>query len=133
MALLQPAARLRVGDERAHLGTEPGRVERLLQVGNQRVHITRAVATLENLSRALIELHHALGIEQHVSVLSRFPLQAKELADRQTIGGWRGAAGAWLVVHCGKAFSIESSMVHRMSSLNCRMSSARSCCSRRVK
>src|SRR5579864_8546080 len=37
------------------------------------------------------------------------------------------------IVHCGKAFSIESSMVQRMSSLNCRISSARSCCSRRVK
>src|SRR5260370_23785148 len=133
MALLQPAAQLRVGNERTHFGTESGRVERLLQVGDQGAHIARAVATFEDFRRALIELHHPFGVEQHVSVLSGLPLQTKELADRRTIGGWHGAAGAWQIVHCGEAFSIESSIVHRMSSLNCRISSARSCCSRRVK
>jgi hypothetical protein len=37
------------------------------------------------------------------------------------------------VAHAGYAFSMASSIDHKISSLNCRMSSARSCCARVVK
>ena len=89
-----------------------------------------AVAALEDLAGAAVELDHAFRIQQHVRVLRRLPLQAeaaRRCAARRVVGR-RARSLASPVARSAMA----SFIVHRMSSLNCRISSARSCAARRA-
>ena len=56
-----------------------------LQVGHQAGHVALAVELIQDGTGAVVELHHAFGIEQHVAALGLFPLQAP--AGAQTING----------------------------------------------
>ena len=77
---------------------------------------------LKRCDGALVQLHHALRVEQHVAGLRRLPLQAEAMADAGDGGGRRSHG------YCTPYFrAIASFMAQRMSSLNCSTSSARSC------
>ena len=86
-----------------------------------------AVAALQDLAGAAVELDHAFGVQQHVAVLRRLPLQAK--AARRCAAGMVSLS----VAHAFTPYfsAIASFIAHRMSSLNCSTSSARSCCGAR--
>ena len=73
---------------RRHPGAPPAKaaergIERQLQRGHDLRHRARAVTALEDLPRALVELDHALGVEQHMGVLHRLPLQPEAGRDRR--------------------------------------------------
>ena len=63
--------REKVGHVAAQIGAGKG----ALEVGDDGRHGRGAVDALEDLPRARAELHHALGVEQHVGLLRRFPLE----------------------------------------------------------
>src|SRR5262252_9099291 len=115
-------------DEGANVAFQVAGAEGLLEVADDARHGGIAVAALHDLAGAAVELHHPLGVEQHEAVLYRLPLQPKAGAD----------AWAALQAQLAHAFTpyfsaIASFMAHRMSSLNCSTSSARSCCTRVTK
>ena len=72
--------RPRIGNERVHVVVEAGGVEGLLEVGDDAPTRALAVAALQDLAGAAVELHHAFRIQQHVRVLRRLPLQAEDAA-----------------------------------------------------
>ena len=105
-----------------------------VELGHDLAHGLHAVAALHDLARAAVELDHALGVEQHMAQLRFFVLQAEAARQARALGQVGLLLIGGLVVHGHwHAFSMASSMVHRMSSLNCRMSSARCWAARVVK
>jgi hypothetical protein len=81
-------------------------------------------AALQDLPGALFSFHHAFGIEQHVAVLAG-STAAGSRADARDGCGWQVMGSVGRARH--PYFAIASFMAHRMSSLNCSTSSARSC------
>ena len=83
-AQLQPGPLQRQGDECADVGREPGRRHTCAR-GPPRCRRPSARRRSASGSRPRsVELHHAFGIEQHVRLLRRLPLQPKARADRRT-------------------------------------------------
>ena len=59
------------------------------QVADDAGGITRAIAQGEDGGGAVIEFHHALGEEQYVRLLRRFPLEAEALGEGDPAVGHR--------------------------------------------
>ena len=94
-----------------------------------------AVQALEDFARAAIELDHAFRVQQYPGLLYLFPLQAKQACDARA--RVQVDAGIDLVHGLAPRISIShwlsmmaSARAHSTSSLNCRISSARSCSAR---
>ena len=83
------------------------------------------VAALHDLAGAAVELDHAFGVEQHVRILRGLPLQAEAAADRGRRRRARTSRRSCRAPHSVSAMA--SFICHSTSSLNCRISSARSC------
>src|SRR5205085_7020891 len=115
-------------DEGQHIRAQSLGGKGLFQLAHDGGHAALAVAALHDLAAALIELHHAFRIEQHVALLRRLPLQAKARADPRAAAAVRRRHGFTPYFR-----AIASFMAQRMSSLNCSTSSARSCRGRVVK
>src|SRR5690606_6127770 len=78
---LEPAPLDCKRDERLDIGGEAVRLERPLELVDDRLERPRAVTAAHDRARAAVELHDALGIQQHVRLLRRLPLQAKAAAE----------------------------------------------------
>src|SRR5882724_7946586 len=65
----QPSLLASHRDEGEHIAFEPLRGKRLFELGDDRRHAALAVATLHDFAGTAIELDHALGVQQHVTVL----------------------------------------------------------------
>src|SRR5215510_4936123 len=91
LAQLQPAALEREPDEGRDIVGEIRGPKGALEVGDDLLYRAHAVATLEDRAGAAVELHHALGVEQHVSLLHRLPLQPHAVRDRRPRACGQGA------------------------------------------
>src|SRR5690606_6299735 len=78
---LEPVTLERERDERLHVAIQAGRAVRRFKVGNDLGDRARAVAAAHDRAGRAVELHHALGIEQHVRLLRLLPLEAEAAAD----------------------------------------------------
>src|SRR5690606_33544377 len=74
---LEPLPLDRERDERLDVGAETRRVVGALEISDDLAERPRAVAAAQDRAGAAVELHDAFGIEQHVSLLRRLPLQAE--------------------------------------------------------
>src|SRR4051812_40724402 len=85
-------------EESEHVGPEARPRGRGLEVGDDGRDVALAVAALHDLAGALVELDHALRIQQDEARLRRLPLQAKAVADAGD-GGRRQACGVRAGAH----------------------------------
>jgi len=61
-------------------------VEHLLQLAHDIAQAALTIAALQNFRRAVVELHHALGVQQHPAVLRFLVLQAEAARELGALG-----------------------------------------------
>ena len=102
----------RKGDERVHVGSTGRSAPKACSRSATIVASVRSPSQRFRISPALrIELHHAFGIEQHVRVLRRLPLQAEAAADRQALAVAMASLMSWL--HSAAPWHRSSPTAHR--------------------
>ena len=68
-------------DQLVDIVTQPGMVECLFQIGNHTRQRRRPVTTPKDLRRAVVQLHHALRVQNHPGLLRLLPLHAVARTD----------------------------------------------------